>query len=102
VTVSYSATTGYDLVGADGGVFAFGEGYYGQPGTAAFQGSLPALGVHPNLPVVGIVPTVDFGGYFLAARDGGVFSFGDAPYDGSLPEVLTLPPNDIAGGAGEG
>jgi hypothetical protein len=63
--------TAYYLVGADGGVFAFGA--------APFLGS---MGGHPlNAPVVGMV-TGDLG-YYLVAADGGVFSFGDAPFYGS-------------------
>ena len=46
---------------------------------------MPGLGVHPNLPIVGIVPTTDYKGYFLVGADGGVFSFGDAPFENSLP-----------------
>jgi hypothetical protein len=34
---------------------------------------------------VGIVPTADRGGYWLDASDGGVFAFGDAGFDGSIP-----------------
>ena len=36
-------------------------------------------------PVVGIVPTKDDGGYWLDASDGGVFSFGDTSFYGSIP-----------------
>ena len=36
-------------------------------------------------PVVGIVPTKDDGGYWLDASDGGVFSFGDTTFYGSIP-----------------
>jgi hypothetical protein len=35
--------------------------------------------------VVGIVPTKDDGGYWLDASDGGVFSFGDTQFYGSIP-----------------
>jgi acyl-CoA thioesterase-1 len=70
---------GYYMLGSDGGVFAFGN--------AMFAGSLPALGVQPNEPAVGIVPDPDGDGYWVVAADGGVFAF-DAPYRGSLPEVL--------------
>jgi len=34
-------------------------------------------------PVVGIAPTPDGRGYWLAAADGGVFTFGDARFAGS-------------------
>jgi hypothetical protein len=77
---------GYWLTASDGGVFAFGDSQY--------QGSLPGLGYHPagsglpqslNKPVVGLVPSIDDGGYFMVASDGGVFAFGDAQFAGSCP-----------------
>jgi hypothetical protein len=37
-----------------------------------------------NAPVVGIASTNDGGGYWLVASDGGIFTFGDAPFLGSL------------------
>ena len=80
---------GYDLVGADGGVFVF------PPAGGHFYGSLPALGVHVS-DIVGIVPSADDLGYFLVGRDGGVFSFGDARFEGSLPG-LGVTVDDIAG-----
>jgi hypothetical protein len=80
VTVNGAAplppATGYTLVGTDGGVFAFGS--------AAFEGSLPGLGVSVNN-IAGIVPSSDDRGYFLVGTDGGVFSFGDTNFEGSLP-----------------
>ncbi|HEY1466494.1 MAG TPA: neocarzinostatin apoprotein domain-containing protein [Acidimicrobiales bacterium] len=69
-----SAATGYWLVGADGGIFSFGD--------APFYGS---MGGQPlNQAVVGAARTPDGGGYWLVARDGGVFSFGDAQFRGSM------------------
>ncbi|HSS10134.1 MAG TPA: hypothetical protein VLL25_09625, partial [Acidimicrobiales bacterium] len=35
-------------------------------------------------PLVGIAATPSGGGYWLVAADGGVFTFGDAPFLGSL------------------
>ncbi|MGH2928252.1 MAG: hypothetical protein ACRDL8_08620, partial [Solirubrobacteraceae bacterium] len=61
---------GYWLVGANGGVSAFGD--------ARFRGSLPGRHVHVT-DVVGIAATADAGGYWLVGRNGGVFVFGDAP-----------------------
>lgn len=78
---------GYFLVGSDGGVFSFGD--------TTFEGSLPGLGVRPNLPIVGIVPTSDDRGYFLVGEDGGVFAFGDAVYEGSLPGIGVVA-NDVS------
>jgi hypothetical protein len=45
--------------------------------------SLPGL----NAPIVGIAATPDGGGYWLTASDGGVFTFGDARFAGSLGDV---------------
>jgi hypothetical protein len=67
---------GYILVGADGGVFTFGD--------AMFFGSLPGLGVTPNQSIVAAAITPSGGGYWLVAADGGVFAFGDAPSLGGL------------------
>ncbi|MEW6477426.1 MAG: serine hydrolase [Actinomycetota bacterium] len=64
---------GYWLVGADGGVFAFG--------TAWFFGSTG--GVRLNQPIVGMAASPSGQGYWLVARDGGVFAFGDAAFRGS-------------------
>ena len=40
-----------------------------------------------NAPIVGMVPSVDDGGYFMVASDGGVFAFGDAHFAGSCPGI---------------
>jgi Peptidase A4 family len=102
VTVSYvtpatpppaGTGSGYDLVGADGGVFVFDP-----PGhSGGFHGSLPGIGVDPNKPIVGMVATTNGQGYFLVAADGGVFSFGNAPFLGSLPGLHVVPNRPIAG-----
>lgn len=79
---------GYWLVATDGGVFAFGD--------ASYVGSLPADGIGPvgshkkphlSAPIVGIVPTPDGKGYLMVARDGGVFAFGDAHFEGSCASI---------------
>jgi Peptidase A4 family/IPT/TIG domain len=79
---------GYWLDASDGGVFSFGD--------TQFYGSIPGLGLHPagsglpnslNAPIVGMVPSDDQGGYFMAASDGGVFAFGDAHFAGSCPGI---------------
>jgi len=73
---------GYWLVAADGGVFTFGDaGFYGNTytlGLTGLGGSRPLAGR-----IVGIDPTPDGQGYTLIAADGGVFTFGDAPFEGS-------------------
>ena len=79
---------GYWLVATDGGVFAYGD--------ASYVGSLPADGVGPvaassghhlSAPIVGIVPTPDGKGYLMVAKDGGVFAFGDAHFEGSCASI---------------
>jgi hypothetical protein len=83
-----SNEAGYWLVATDGGVFSFGN--------ANFYGSIPGIGLAPagspnprrlNQPVVGIVPSADQKGYFMVAADGGVFTFGDAKFEGSCPGI---------------
>jgi hypothetical protein len=69
-----SGASGYWLVGADGGVFNFGQ--------AAFHGSAGSVGL--NSPIVGFVPTPTAAGYWMVAGDGGIFAFGDAPFLGSM------------------
>ena len=64
---------GYWLVGADGGVFAYGD--------ARFYGSAGSL--HLNEPIVGMAATADGGGYWLVGADGGVYAYGDAQFYGS-------------------
>ena len=39
---------------------------------------------HLNAPIVGMAATPDGRGYWLVASDGGIFSFGDAGYHGSM------------------
>jgi hypothetical protein len=63
---------GYWLVGADGGVLAFGN--------AGFHGSFAGLPL--NQPIVGMAATPDGGGYWLLGGDGGVFAAGNAVYLG--------------------
>ena len=43
-------------------------------------------GLHLNKPIVGMAATPDGRGYWLVATDGGIFSFGDAPFYGSTGE----------------
>jgi hypothetical protein len=75
-------TTGYRLVAADGGVFAYGD--------ATFEGSTGDLVL--NRPVVAAAETPSGRGYWLFATDGGVFSFGDAPFLGSTGDVVLNQP----------
>jgi 3-phytase len=63
--------SGYWLVASDGGIFAF---------DAPFKGSMGATKL--NKPVTGMVR---FGnGYLMVGEDGGIFTFSDKPFHGSL------------------
>jgi hypothetical protein len=64
---------GYWMVGADGGVFGYGN--------ARFYGSAARLRLAQ--PVNGITPSASGRGYWLLAWDGGVFGYGDAHFYGS-------------------
>jgi ketosteroid isomerase-like protein len=64
---------GYWEVGADGGIFNYGE--------AKFHGSLG--NVKLNAPIVDGVATPTGNGYWLVAGDGGIFAFGDAGFMGA-------------------
>jgi ribosomal protein L24E len=73
---------GYYLVAADGGVFDFGAAKF--LGSTYSYGITGLSGLHPlNAPIVGIVPTPSGNGYWLVAKDGGIFDFGAAPFLGS-------------------
>src|SRR5262249_56551899 len=54
-------------------------------------------GISRSQPIVGMAPTPSTNGYWLAARDGGIFAYGDAPFRGSgATEGLQAPVVDIA------
>ena len=74
--------TGYWEVGADGGIFSFGD--------ATFYGSMG--GTHLNEPIVGMAAAADGKGYWLVATDGGVFAFGDATFYGSAATLALRAP----------
>lgn len=75
-----STGRGYYLVGADGGVFAFGD--------AKYHGSIPELVAAKQSepvtsPVVSIM-AVDNNGYWLVCADGAVYAFGAAQFQGAI------------------
>ncbi len=87
VQVDSIATSGYWMVGADGGVFSFGN--------ASFAGS--AAGTSLNAPIVGMAVAPHGSGYWLVGSDGGVFSFGSAGFFGSMGgKTLNAPVVGIA------
>jgi hypothetical protein len=70
------------LAARDGGVFAFGDGAFGD---APFHGSSGDR--KPNAAVVDIDAAPDGQGYRPTAEDGGVLTFGNAVFRGSSPTL---------------
>jgi hypothetical protein len=66
---------GYFMVGADGGVFAFGD--------AKFEGSCPGLAGGCSGAAVAVMPDASGRGYWLVTATGRVYTFGDAVYLGA-------------------
>lgn len=66
--------SGYWEVGADGGIFSFGN--------AVFKGSMGGSSL--NKPIVAMATTPSGNGYWLVASDGGIFAYGDATFQGSM------------------
>ncbi len=62
-------------------------------GVVTAHGGAPSFGspatsnIHLNQPIVGMAATPDGGGYWLVASDGGIFTFGDASFDGSTGAI---------------
>jgi hypothetical protein len=73
-SASALSTSGYWLVGTDGGIFSFGK--------SAFLGSTGSIKL--NQPIVGMASTPDGRGYWMVASDGGIFAFGNAGFYGSM------------------
>jgi hypothetical protein len=75
ITGAAAVRGGYILVGADGGVFTFGN--------AQFHGGL--AGQRLRAPIVGVASTSSGDGYWLVDSTGRVFPFGRARFLGDLP-----------------
>jgi hypothetical protein len=79
------------MLGSDGGIFTFGDaGYFGsiQEIVNNLLGPGYPSSAWLSAPIVGLAPTPTGLGYWLVASDGGMFTFGDAAYHGSVPGVL--------------
>jgi hypothetical protein len=73
-SASAQSTSGYWLVGTDGGIFSYGK--------AGFLGSTGSIRL--NQPIAGMAATPDGRGYWMVASDGGIFAFGAASFHGSM------------------
>jgi GH25 family lysozyme M1 (1,4-beta-N-acetylmuramidase) len=112
---------GYWLAGADGGVFAFQESFFGSEGGKPINGKVVGMaspgpggywlvgadggvytfgsagfyGSHGEQPlaaaVVGMAASPTGTGYYLAGADGGVFCYGDATYVGNATTTQHQP-----------
>jgi len=78
---------GYWLASADGGVSGFGDAAsYGSMAGKALDAPIVGIAATPVAPAPpGGTSTPAGKGYWLVGKDGGVFTFGDAHYYGSLP-----------------
>ncbi len=88
------SAAGYWQLGADGGVFSFGEvGFFGSTGDRVL-----------NRPAVAMAALPGGSGYWFAASDGGVFAFGDARFFGSTGDIVLNQPivGMAATGSGKG
>jgi hypothetical protein len=56
--------------------------------------------VRLNAPMVGMARTPTGNGYWCVASDGGIFAFGDAPFDGSMGGTRLAQP--VVGMCGDG
>ena len=74
--------TNFWLATPAGNVLAFGDACNCR--SAGSHGPL-------NQPIVGITPTVTTSGYWEVASDGGIFTFGDAHFYGSMGGTLARP-----------
>ena len=82
----------YYLVASDGGIFSFPGGSKGP----LFYGSTGSIKL--NKPVIGMTVTAGGTGYYLGAADGGIFSYGAAPFFGSRGgQTLNAPIVGITG-----
>ncbi len=81
---------GYYEVASDGGIFSFGALFHGSTGCLMLAQPIQSMvvstdrtttGTGTGCGLTGLQPP---GGYRFVARDGGVFNFGNATYDGSL------------------
>jgi sugar lactone lactonase YvrE len=90
VGIASNPTGGYYEVATDGGVFSFGASFHGSTGCLRLNEPIRSLVVSPDLTTTGTgtacgpVGPQSVGGYQLVAGDGGVFSFGNGLFAGSL------------------
>jgi parallel beta-helix repeat protein len=76
---------GYLLATSDGGVFTFGDAnFYGSQGGAQLSAPVVGMAMTPAAGGPQGTPGTNGLGYWLVAADGGVFSYGDGHFFGSM------------------
>lgn len=86
--------------GSQGGNVTPGSWSFGLPSCTSAAPEVPftvTSSVPPPSNFAAITGTADGEGYWLAQSGGGVFSFGDAPFHGSLPGLGLTPATPIVG-----
>ena len=90
VGMAVDPSGGYYELASDGGIFSFGAAFHGSTGCLALTRPIVGMVVSSDTHSVGTGTACGFdtsqapGGYQYVAADGGVFSFGDAVFSGSL------------------
>ena len=90
VGMTVNPTGGYYEVASDGGIFAFGAPFHGSTGCLSLAEPILSMVASPDSSTAGSGTACGFtdpqapGGYQFVASDGGVFSFGNATFAGSL------------------
>ncbi|MGH9062817.1 MAG: right-handed parallel beta-helix repeat-containing protein [Acidimicrobiales bacterium] len=76
---------GYWEVASDGGIFTFGDaGFHGSMGAKHLNASVVGMAATPYVPGPGGQASPAGQGYWEVAADGGIFTFGDAGFYGSM------------------
>ncbi len=87
--------------GSSGANVTPGTWQFGVPRGCGVADTFVSFQVTSIVPVpsrfVGLAPSPAGGGYWLAQANGGVFSYGDAPFLGSLPGMHVVPAEPITG-----
>jgi hypothetical protein len=90
VGIAVDGFGGYYEVASDGGIFAYGAPFHGSTGCLNLNQPIRAMVISPDGVSVGTGTACGFsspqasGGYQFVAGDGGVFSFGNAVFAGSV------------------
>jgi hypothetical protein len=89
---------GYWLIGQNGALWSIAGAQFVTQTVAGVTGPLSSpLSASPVAAIVGIAATPDGKGYWAADATGGVYTYGDAGFYGSLPGLKVKPKTPIVG-----